>query len=1001
MMSRSKQLVISGLTGILGLAGALPGFAGQQTWDFTTDPGAGANPLLYGGNGINPGEWQPSGGNPGGFLALTWPVGSQVSIVGFPNIDPGKVVTSFKFEADLRVGNSQTDRAADGFSVSFARDGDPALDENNILTGNQGVFAGGIAEGGTTTGIAISFDTWSGNTLPDGADIEGIIVRVDNKTVLRQSVPTRHGACDDATSLQTGPRDAAYWTAGGDYQDPVTWAGICWQPLVVDLSEDGKLTVTWKGKTILDKFQTTYFPTAGQLVLAGRTGGSNEHTHFDNISLTTVAASCASAPTPPANVRASETGARRVLVAWDPSTVAGDPAARIGYEIERDGTIIASGLTATTYEATDLDPSKTYKFGIRAKNVCADASALGEVSVTTIAEVDSIGYLTAQVYRTSTDGAAFTGATQFDMDTVLFDPKYPNSPDNSYYVNGFQYGEPAFADTYGENNMVRIAGVLRAPKTGSFRLYTRSDDASRIYINMTGTAIPDPRVEVPIAQENGCCGPFEAPGAGENVDDGTFPTSAPISLTAGNSYGILYLVKEGGGGDWGQLGILEANSTAAVQPITGPAILGGKGDPVGAVVNITTQPGNASAQAYQSASFSVVAETSSPYRATAFYQWYKNGEIILGANQPTYSIPVALPADDGAKFKVLVGVVGKSVESTEATLTVTAAIPAKITQVDGSDSYTAATLTFDQPVVAPSATTAANYTVAGLTVSAAALVDQYTVRLTTSQQADGATYAVTAKNVANLGGSAADTTGQLVAWSMVAGRARADQFTGFTGATDADIDTVLGDPKWPNSPDVVRYVNGLSFGEPAFGDTWGENHMVAMKAILKPNEGGSYTFHVRSDDASRLYINTSGAAIPDPLTATFIAQETGCCTAYLEAPEESVSEPVTLAAGQSYGVLFIVKEGGGGDWGQVGWRKAGTSTPVATIVDQAYWPGPPPAAANPTISVARNGANAVVTYTGTLQGADAVNGPYTDVAGATSPFSAPASSASKYWRSRN
>ncbi|MGE3312630.1 MAG: PA14 domain-containing protein, partial [Limisphaerales bacterium] len=798
----------------------MPGFAGQQTWDFTTDPGTGANPLLYGGNGINPGEWQPEGGNPGGFLGLTWAVNGQVSIVRFPNIDPGKVVTAFKFEADLRVGNSVGDRAADGFSVSFARDGDPALDETNVTTGNQGVFAGGIAEGGTTTGIAISFDTWSGNTLPDGADIEGIIVRVDNQTVLRQALPTRHGACDDATSLQTGPRDPAFWANGGDYQDPASWAGLCWQPVVVELLEDGKLTVQWKGKTILDQFQTAYFPTAGALVLAGRTGNANEHTHFDNITLTTTAASCASAPTAPANVRATETGTRRVLLAWDPSSVAGDPGARLAYEVERDGTVIATSLTSTTYEAVNLDPSKAYRFAVRAKNVCADASSPGEVTVTTVAEVDSIGYLTAQVYRTASDGTtAFTGATQFDMETVINDPKYPNSPDNQYYVNGFQFGEPAFGDTYGENHLVRIAGVFRAPKTGSFRFYTRSDDASRIYVNTSGAAIPNAQTDAPLAQENGCCGPFEAPGAGENADDGTFPTTEPINLTAGNSYGILYLVKEGGGGDWGQLGILENGSTGAVQPITGPSVLGGKGDAVGAVANITTQPANASVQAYHAASFSVVAETSSPYRATAFYQWYKNGEIILGANQPTYTIPVALPTDDGAKFKVLVGVVGKSVESAEATLTVTAGQPAKITAVSGSDSYTAATLTFDQPVTAPSATTAGNYTVAGLTVSAAALVDQYTVRLTTSQQAEGTTYAVTARNVANLGGAAAETTGSLVSWSMVAGRARADQYTGFTGATDGDIDTVLADPKWVNqTPDVVRYVNGLSYGEPAFGD---------------------------------------------------------------------------------------------------------------------------------------------------------------------------------------
>lgn len=54
----------------------------------------------------------------------------------------------------------------------------------------------------------------------------------------------------------------------------------------------------------------------------------------------------------------------------------------------------------------------------------------------------------------------------------------------------------------------------------------------------------------------------------------------------------------------------------------------------------------------------------------------------------------------------------------------------------------------------------------------------------------------------------------------------------------------------------------------------------------------------------------------------------------------------------------------------------------------------------PTISVARNGANAVITYTGTLQSADTVNGAYTDVAGATSPHSTATSGGAKFFRSK-
>ena len=105
--------------------------------------------------------------------------------------------------------------------------------------------------------------------------------------MLRSPLATRNGLCADITSLQAGPRDAAYGPAGDAYA-PGAWAGgLCWQPFVVELDPSGKLTVTYKGNVILSKFQTAYVPSAGRLVLAGRTGGANENTHFDNLKLST------------------------------------------------------------------------------------------------------------------------------------------------------------------------------------------------------------------------------------------------------------------------------------------------------------------------------------------------------------------------------------------------------------------------------------------------------------------------------------------------------------------------------------------------------------------------------------------------------------------------------------------------------------------------------------------------------------------------------------------
>ncbi|HVY68538.1 MAG TPA: hypothetical protein VHH73_01330, partial [Verrucomicrobiae bacterium] len=53
----------------------------------------------------------------------------------------------------------------------------------------------------------------------------------------------------------------------------------------------------------------------------------------------------------------------------------------------------------------------------------------------------------------------------------------------------------------------------------------------------------------------------------------------------------------------------------------------------------------------------------------------------------------------------------------------------------------------------------------------------------------------------------------------------------------------------------------------------------------------------------------------------------------------------------------------------------------------------------PTLSIAKSGAAVVVTYTGTLQSAPAVSGPYQPVASATSPYTVPAGTTAIYFRS--
>ena len=60
---------------------------------------------------------------------------------------------------------------------------------------------------------------------------------------------------------------------------------------------------------------------------------------------------------------------------------------------------------------------------------------------------------------------------------------------------------------------------------------------------------------------------------------------------------------------------------------------------------------------------------------------------------------------------------------------------------------------------------------------------------------------------------------------------------------------------------------------------------------------------------------------------------------------------------------------------------------------------PKPAAAA-TVSVARTATGLSVTYTGTLQASDTVNGTYSDVSGAASPFAITPTGTAKFYRAR-
>src|SRR6267378_19276 len=88
-----------------------------------------------------------------------------------------------------------------------------------------------------------------------------------------------------------------------------------------------------------------------------------------------------------------------------------------------------------------------------------------------------------------------------------------------------------------------------------------------------------------------------------------------------------------------------------------------------AAPTITTQPGNQTVTAGQTATFTVVATGTAPLT----YQWQKNGVNVSGATAASYTTAATTTADSGTTFRVVVNNTAGTVTSAAATLTVTAA----------------------------------------------------------------------------------------------------------------------------------------------------------------------------------------------------------------------------------------------------------------------------------------------------------------------------------------
>ena len=148
----------------------------------------------------------------------------------------------------------------------------------------------------------------------------------------------------------------------------------------------------------------------------------------------------------------------------------------------------------------------------------------------------------------------------------------------------------------------------------------------------------------------------------------------------------------------------------------------------------------------------------------------------------------------------------------------------------------------------------------------------------------------------------------------------------FGGGINNNLDTLKAHPDFPEMPHDGALQPALDHPDMADVDNWG----ARGRAFLTPPADGDYTFWVASDDDSELWLSTD----EDPANAVLIANVEGW-TNYQdyagtsgERGENSISEPVTLTAGQRYYVELLFSDGTGGGHASVAWTGPDVNEPV-------------------------------------------------------------------------
>jgi len=588
------------------------------------------------------------GVNGTGSLQLTPPINGQSGAVIIADPSAGAAVYGFTAQFDLTAGGGSTP-PADGFAFAFGTD---------IPDSPTGEFEAG---GGLGNGLRVTFDIY------------------DNDGITGLASPVEGAQPAPSIDVRLGSQVL------GSVRLPLSFletAADTYGQTIVQLNTDGTLNVVYRGVLVFDRLPVPNFVSysGARFALAARTGGLNANFSLDNLQITEVTGvgglRIATQPVAqtvlvsrPATFSVVVNDATGTTYQWMRGGVAipgatdatytlptpslADSGVNFKVQATKGATVVTSSDAALTVVDLTAPTSPTLSLNFDNGAVPANTAVSGSANVAATGGVNGSGMLVLTVNQNSLAGGfiiqpLLSGAEASGL-WASFDLHI--SEGSGTPADGFSFNFAPDVNTSGSGPEPSVAGLSVV-----FDTYNNGGgEAPAIEVRWKGTIISS--TKVPWSDID--TGPGFRTVLVRVTPAGVLDFAYGDRVLARNlqipNYSFITAGKFGFFANTGGENESHWVDNINIQATKSSAPLG-----------IAVQPADTTVMEGRTASFTV--QLTDPAGAT--YQWSKNGTAISGATQSAYTTPATVFADSGAKFKVHAVGPGGAVDSRDAVLTV-------------------------------------------------------------------------------------------------------------------------------------------------------------------------------------------------------------------------------------------------------------------------------------------------------------------------------------------